>query len=257
MKFYLGTHAAGWLAHLRVPLFVSHRRLQRQKRFPVAVTPWALDSGGYTELRLHGGWALSAVGYAATVRRYRDEIGMLEWAAPQDWMCERDALNATGLTVADHQRRTVDNFLELRAAAPDLTIIPVLQGWTLGDYLRCVDLYEDAGVDLAAEPVVGLGSVCRRQDTTAANTIVVQLASRGLNLHGFGVKINGLGRYGWALGSADSLAWSYGGRLRPPLPGCTHKHCGNCQRYALAWHAKVERAVNRPQQTSLALGDVA
>ena len=45
---------------------------------------------------------------------------MLEWAAPMDWMCEPAMLARTGLTVEDHQRRTVANFLELRERGPEL-----------------------------------------------------------------------------------------------------------------------------------------
>jgi hypothetical protein len=39
--------------------------------------------------------------------------------------------------------------------------MPVLQGWTAGDYWRCADRYDRAGVRLEDYPVVGLGSVCR------------------------------------------------------------------------------------------------
>src|SRR5205807_2659774 len=112
---------------------------------------WALDSGGFTELRLHGGWLTTAAAYVAAVRRYRDEIGRLEWAAPMDWMCEPFMLAKTGLTVAEHQERTVANYLELRSLAPDLPFVPVLQGWSRDDYRRCATPYEKAGVDLAAE----------------------------------------------------------------------------------------------------------
>jgi hypothetical protein len=56
----------------------------------------ALDSGGFTELRLHGGWRTTAAEYVTVVRRYRDQIGCLEWAAPQDWMCEPFMLAKTG-----------------------------------------------------------------------------------------------------------------------------------------------------------------
>jgi len=59
----------------------------------------------------------------------------------------------------------VDNLICLRDLAPDLPIIPVLQGWTVADYLRCADLYDHRGINLAAEPLVGLGSVCRRPAT--------------------------------------------------------------------------------------------
>lgn len=54
---YLGTHETSWLRSAGVPLFISHRRLARLKRtLPVAIAPWALDSGGFSELSLHGGW---------------------------------------------------------------------------------------------------------------------------------------------------------------------------------------------------------
>jgi hypothetical protein len=145
--------------------------------------------------------------------------------------------------VASHQRATITSLLKLRSLAPELPWIPVLQGWSLDDYGRHVDAYDQAGVDLAAEPLVGIGSVCRRQATREIDRIVTTLAGQGLRLHGFGVKTAGLGCYGWALASADSLAWSYAARREPPLPGHRHKNCANCLAYALAWR---ERVVHRP-----------
>jgi len=73
---------------------------------------------------------------------HRDEIGSLESAAPMDWMCEPFMLAKTRLTIAEHQLRTATNYLEMRSRAPDLPFVPVLQGWTLDDYLRCVALYQ-------------------------------------------------------------------------------------------------------------------
>ncbi|MBQ1166450.1 hypothetical protein KBZ21_51530, partial [Streptomyces sp. A73] len=67
-------------------------------------------------------------------------------------------------------------------------------------------MYTDAGIDLAAEPIVGLGSVCRRQAPSEINEIVATLHSHGLRLHGFGVKTQGLSDYGPSLYSADSMA---------------------------------------------------
>jgi hypothetical protein len=245
MDFYLGTHQPGWLGRYHLRFFVSRRRLAGRRRLPVALREWALDSGGFTELRLHGAWQLSAAAYAAEVRRYRDTIGHLAWAAPQDWMCEPAVLRRTGRSVTDHQAATVANYLDLRALAPDLPFIPVLQGWTLADYLRCIDRYTAAGVDLTAAPRVGLGSVCRRQATREVAELVATLHGLGLRLHGFGVKISGLDRYGDFLASADSLAWSYEARRRPALWACTHlwgrphAHCNNCIHWAEQWAAFV------------------
>ena len=236
MRFYLGTHEPAWLSRTTAPLFVSTRRLERRKSLPRAAGRWALDSGGFTELSMYGQWQTSPVDYAARVRRYADEIGGLDWAAPQDWMCEPFMLAKTGLTVAEHQARTIRSVLELRQHLGAL-VVPVLQGYTLDDYQRHADDYTAAGFELEAEATVGLGSVCRRQATGEAERIVHSLAP--LRLHGFGMKTQGLDRYGAVLASADSMAWSYNARRHAPLPGCSHRSCANCPRWAMRWRGRV------------------
>jgi len=234
MEFYLGTHETAWLGRdPRLPLFVSHVRLAKRRTLPQATHPWALDSGGFTQLSQHGHWTITPRQYVTAVRRYHDEIGHLAWAAPQDWMCEPFVLERTGLTIAEHQRRTVTNYIQLRCYAPDLPFIPVLQGWTRDDYLRCVDWYDSSGIPLERLPRVGVGTICRRQDTGQADTIIRSLAP--LRLHGFGVKVTGLLQFGHRLTSADSLAWSYNARKHPPIDGHTHGSCANCLTWASRW----------------------
>ncbi|MPZ79646.1 MAG: hypothetical protein GEV28_04300 [Actinophytocola sp.] len=243
MRFYLGTHQPAWLARdLGVPLLVSHRRLAGRRSLPRATGPWACDSGGFTELSLHGRWRTDERAYVTAVRRYATEIGHLAWAAPMDHMTEQHVLARTGATVRTHQHRTVTNYLRLRELAPDLPIIPVLQGQTVADYHRCADIYERLGVDLAALPLVGVGSVCRRQHTADVEQIMRSLAARGLRLHGFGVKITGLARYAETMSSADSASWSRQGRY---VPGCSpsHRSESNCLRFALAWHDRLGRSL--------------
>jgi hypothetical protein len=242
MMFYLGTHMPSWLDVAPYPLMVSHRRLAGRKTFPRALHPWVLDSGGFTELNLHGAdaYAEGARPYVAAARRYADQIGKLDWAAPQDWMCEPFVLDKTGLTVADHQQRTTDNLLELRHAAPDLPWIPVLQGFAAADYLNHADQYAAAGIDLTVEPTVGVGSVCRRQNTGEVAHILELVASLGIRLHGFGCKGDGLRTYAAHLTSADSMSWSFRARRDRTLPGCTgHKSCANCLRYATRWRDRA------------------
>lgn len=234
-RFWLGTHEPSWLARTAVPLMVSHRRLAGRRSFPRAQGPWVLDSGAFSEIAAHGHFTTSPAGYVTAVRRYAEEIGQLAWAAPQDWMCEPAMLRKTGLDVAAHQQRTIANYLELRASG--LPFIPVLQGWSFDDYLRHAEAYQRAGVDLAAEPLVGLGSVCRRQRTDSIVALIGRL--RPLHLHGFGMKIEGLARAGFGLTSADSMAWSYRARRNPGFAACPHRSCANCLRYALWWRQRV------------------
>lgn len=226
-------------------MFVSRNPLVRDYGglMPRALGPWALDSGGFTELDRNGGWTLSAADYTSFVRRAVREIGEPDFVAPQDWMVEPRMLQRTGLTIDEHQRRTVENFRELRQLL-GTRVIPVLQGWTLYDYLTCVERYESAGIDLGAERLVGLGTVCRRQHVKPTATIVRRLAREGIRLHGFGVKLTGLELYGDALVSADSMAWSLDARWNANhgLPSCdpgVRRSCANCLHYALEWRERV------------------
>ena len=243
MEFYLGTHVLNHLEKTDVPLFISRRAFDKRKSSLDALGSWALDSGGFSELRLNGGWTLNAQEYVDRVNRI-NATPNLRWAAQQDWMCEEVMLEKTGLTVREHQRRTVDNFIELRSLDCDVPIIPVLQGYTMDEYKECFEMFEASGVDLRAEPVVGLGSVCRRQNTEDIERIVACFHAKDLRLHGFGVKTLGLKRYGEMLESADSLAWSFGARYSQShcsihRENPTTKNCANCLTYALEWREKV------------------
>lgn len=253
-QFFLGTHEPTWLARLGMPLLVSRRRLAARckRQLPRAIGTWALDSGGFSELFMFGKWQTPAVQYVAEVRRWSREIGGMKWAAIQDWMCEPVMLKKTGLSVEEHQRRTVESYETLLAAAPEVPWLPVLQGWTHGDYLRHVDLYTDRGHDLRKLATVGLGSVCRRQHTFRAEHMIRELSADGLRLHGFGFKTLGLARVHDVLASADSLAWSFQARKNPPLPECrgVHASCANCIRYATLWALDLESKLDSARWSS-------
>ena len=51
-------------------------------------------------------------------------------------------------------------------------------------------------------------------------------------------------------GAADRRSRQARPRRRPPLPGCEHKSCANCQKYATAWRERVMDMVNRPMQAN-------
>lgn len=266
MVFYLGSHQPAWLERVDFPLFVSHRRLVKRlsprarKPLPVATCTWACDSGAFSELALYGQWRTTPREYLAAVRRYRAEIGGCVAVACQDWMCEpivraggvagRVRFAGTGLSVIEHQRRTVTNALTLLDLDAYVPWLVALQGWEVDDYERCADLYERAGIDLAARPVVGLGSVCRRAATPQIAAIVEAMARRGIKLHGFGVKSKGLENIGPLLASSDSMAWSYRGRR---VAGCApgHKTESNCLAFATRWRAKMLARIPAHRQLTL------
>jgi len=202
---------------------------------PKAASDWCLDSGGFSELSMYGEWRTSVNEYVDDIQRF-ESIGKLQWSAPQDWMCEPWITAKTGKTVEYHIQKTVENYLQL--VAKGCNVIPVLQGWEMGDYERCANVYATNGVDLVKAQTVGLGSVCRRQATSEIGEITQWGYSNGWKLHGFGVKSEGIKRYGQYLHSADSLAWSFSGRyIHDGL--CGKPSCANCLHYALSWRENV------------------
>ena len=212
--FFTSVHQVEFLARARRPLLLSRHRFSGEDgRSPRRTLPrsrvwWGLDSGGFNVLRKHGRYLVSARGYAEEACRYAEEVGSLAWCATMDWVCEPFVRERTRKSVRWHQMKTVESLLELRSLAPGLPWMPVIQGWELRDYLECVALYLRNGIDLRAEPVVGVGSVCSRQGMQEAALIVHALARLDLKCHVFGYKRSGLPDVLHSCVSADSAAWS-------------------------------------------------
>ncbi len=238
MIFYLGTHHEAWLKRLSVPLFISRRQIIKRKTMPRSRVRWALDSGGFTEIKDYGRWTIGPKEFVAQVRRLYDEVGMMDWSGVQNWMCEPEMLKKSGLSIREHQRRTLISYQECCELDASIPWVPILQGWTTDDYLRHLEMYDNAGIDLKTAPLVGVGSVCRRKDTWSARVVGRLLAAEGLRLHMFGVKADTLRILEPHIASADSMAWSWIARRRQILlPECVgiHSRCNNCPRFALKW----------------------
>jgi hypothetical protein len=284
ITFYTGTHRPSWLwsGTAPFPLCVSYSTLHKVKTLHRGLARWILDSRGFSELAEHGRWTIPAEQYAADVARYDEEIGGLQWAATQDWMCHPSVIGGgmlgrvrcagTGLSVEEHLRRTVASFTELTGLWPRYSrrpcpFIPSLQGDSPAALLRCYQMYLDAGVELGSEhPLVTVGSVKWLQASGQLPAAARVLGQLGLHLHWFGVALDGLRRpeiqpdiaSPYAQGgtqSLDSMTWSMTARHEPRMPGCTHagrdgqpSHCNNCPRYAAAWRERLLAKMTAAQQ---------
>ena len=248
-EFYIGTWQLKHIERTNHPLMVSYRWLKNRKKKIEQKAPLALDSGGFTELEKYGEWTVTPQEYVAGIRRLMSDIGLsFDFIAPQDWMCEPHMIEKTGLSVKEHQKLTVDNYLKLKSLAPDLPIIPVLQGFEMNEYQDCFELYVEHGVNLQDEPLVGIGSVCRRQNTDEISHILKTFSTGkyNLKLHAFGVKKLGLVKSKEYIASADSMAWSFRARKDESkcveLPDCASS-CRNCINFALSWAKRIGASV--------------
>jgi hypothetical protein len=237
---------------MEVPFLISRRVLCGRKRKPIgrACVPWVLDSGGFSELSLFGRWRTSPQRYAREAAQWSRSVGRLEWAAIQDWMCEPFILARTGHTLRYHQEKTIESYFVLSELEPDVPWLPVLQGWTTEDYIAHIEMYQKSGIDVSLLPIVGVGSVCRRQGTGFASDLFAELSAMGVKCHAFGVKVTGFRSYAAFIESADSMAWSFAARYQKPMKGCAHKKCNHCLRWALHWRNRI---VSREYETQLRL----
>lgn len=212
MLFYVGLHQLSDARRFD-RAFVSVNRI-RGRRKPIGAAAWIMDSGAFTELSRHGRYRHSVEEYAAEINRWASDPSLVA-AVAQDYMCEPFIIAKTSLSVEEHQRLTIERYDALvKLVDPRIYVMPVLQGYTVADYLRHIDMYGDR---LAPGAYVGVGSVCKRNtDVSAIEQILSAIKDRrpDLRLHGFGLKTTALssGVVLELLESADSMAWSFAAR---------------------------------------------
>ncbi len=240
MKFYIGLHQPSDAQHFE-RAFISVNRIRRRKK-AIGSKSWIMDSGAFTEVATHGGYRSSVAEYATEINRWANDPSLVAVVA-QDYMCEPFIVAKTGLSVEEHQRLTIERYDALvKLVDPRVYVMPVLQGYTVADYLRHLEMYGDR---LRPEAYVGVGSICKR-NTDIRQIEEILTAIKGMRpdllLHGFGLKTTALSS--WVvqecLESADSMAWSFAARRRGRDP--------NDWREAQAF---IEGIKVRPTQLSL------
>lgn len=211
MKFYVGIDHASHAEHLN-RVFISINTVRRRKK-PVAASEWILDSGAFREIEQYGCYRHDPAEYAASVNRLAAINSNLIAAVSQDWMCEPFMVERTGLSVEEHQRRTIERYDALLPLV-NIYLMPVLQGYSLQSYLDHIAQYGDR---LQPGMYVGVGSVCKRNGDVRQIEAILSAIKRvrpDLRLHGFGIKVTALGSgvVRDCLYSADSMAWSFAAR---------------------------------------------
>ncbi|NTG00052.1 hypothetical protein G6L30_07950 [Agrobacterium rhizogenes] len=220
VKFYVGLHQPADAQHFACACISIKRLWRRIKK--IICRDVLIDSGAFTELFQFGKYRHGVGEYASVLfRLWTGGIVMIKAAVAQDYMCEPFILAKTGLTIADHQRLTIERYDALVAELNHLFggecpfhVMPVLQGFAPQDYVNHIRMYGDR---LKRGMWVGVGSVCKRQgDPRAIMRVLQAIAAErpDLLLHGFGVKITSLLHAGVRalLTTADSMAWSYAAR---------------------------------------------
>lgn len=211
MRFFVGLHHPHVAGNFEAAFISVNAIRNRKSSFPAQ--DWIMDSGAFTTIQKHHGYPHPVKEYADQIRRWKNNGNLLA-AVSQDYMCEKFMLDLTGLTVADHQRLTIERYDALLAEDTGVLIMPVLQGYSPSEYLSHIRQYGDR---LKPGMWVGVGSVCKRNSSVVSIWMVLDAIKEerpDLRLHGFGLKKTSLQEpiVRELLYSADSMAWSFAAR---------------------------------------------
>lgn len=219
---------------------ISYNRIEKRKSSWV-VNDWILDCG-FTRI-MSGKPYPSTKKYAHAIYKWANN-GNLVGASTQDYPCFKDALLATNLDVAKHQRITIHRYQQIKKhlkqihlqAMMDMHIdymeyatdcdydiddindfvkseyteidlpyvIPILQGSEPKDYINHLQQYGD----IAKNSWVGVGSLKYRRNAEVQEILTrIKLERPDLKLHGFGLSKKQLNpKITGLLFSADSQA---------------------------------------------------
>ncbi len=219
--FYWGI--AAWrdrsvMKEFRIPnIFISVVNISR---FPLRTLDFAervfVDSGGFQFFTRFNEYPYSPGSYLELIAKDGDIVTHF---ASMDYPCEPELLEKRNATIEQNIRRTVELAVEMdeiiNRVYPFLKekFVPVIQGWRLDDYMRCIELYEDVGIT-ADYNYFGIGSVCRRNSEKEVARIVSAIRKRlggDVKLHAFGTKISNLRvrKFVHSVYSADTSAWNF------------------------------------------------
>ena len=242
MKFFVGLHQPSDAQHFTRCMVSVNRLITRKSDFPVS--DWIMDSGAFSQI-YRTGEHLPMEQYATQVIRW-SRCGSMVAAVTQDYMCEPFILAKTGLTVAEHQRKTVERYVELRNLIPEsIYLMPVIQGYTPQEYVDHIKQYGDL---LVQGMWVGVGSVCKRNSNPGQVCDVLYAIKKerpDLRLHGFGLKKTALEcpEVQALLYSSDSMAWSFATRKQGKGANDWHN--------AKTFEEGIARVLARQRQTTL------
>ena len=200
----------------------------------------ALDSAGFVAMSKWGGYPWSVADYVSLAGSYP-----WSWWASMDFCCEPQIAHDRK-TVQARIKLTADYLSHCRLEAARQGVsdpMPVLQGWLPEDYIDCANRMG------ALPPLIGIGSVCRRQ-IAGPNGLAAVIGALNAGLparvrfHLFGVKGNALAELGPCdrIASIDSMAWDFDARYTKQGP-CTLAHRITCM---TAWYHRM--AGSRPHE---------
>ena len=177
---------------------------------PDTVEQVFLDSGGYSFFSYYPDYPFTIEEYINLANIIKDQSGITR-VVTLDYPCEPDINRSRVSTNEERIQKTVSNAVECIQYDETIPWLPVIQGYTIDEYLYCVDLYKDAGI---TSDYWAIGSICSRKGFPYKIRRIITTLSEALQskIHAFGISLKYLydPQIFNNIYSSDSAAWVWG-----------------------------------------------
>jgi len=169
-----------------------------------------LDSGGFSLMSRYPDYPFSLEEYIDLAYHIKKKYPLTE-IATLDYPCEAEIDRTQLHTNQERMEKTVERAVECIDYDGSLPWVPVIQGYTLGEYYECIDMFDAAGID---EDYYAIGSVCSRKGHPLKIRRLITKVKKRMGddrLHAFGLSLIYLkdSQIFHAIHSSDSAAWNY------------------------------------------------
>lgn len=222
-----------------------------------------IDSGGFTFFNEYDDYPFTIEEYLKKIDSISDRIA---YFASMDYPCEPELIRKRGSSVGEHIDKTIENIIKTHNLIKDkyphlkAKFVPVIQGWTIVDYINCVENYKTAGLWHEYD-YWAVGSVCRRNAVKQTKDILKAIKRTGgkKRLHAFGFKISNFKdrTIKHLLYSCDSSAWGVEAMYTTPWKGTMPpeiKLLSHSLRYRAVFEIykfKIEALLNNKEKNTL------
>lgn len=183
-----GTH----IMYSAAAFWQADKQAWRRRPYPKQTGMRWLDTGGYLLLNKYGRYPFSPDNFANLVSQLQPDF----YGTP-DYPCEPDISRGLRGLMSNEERikATVEQAVKLAELEPLLgrrpQMVPIIQGYSLDEYIYCLDLYKNAAM---LRPYMAVGSMCRRANSPELLAILPRLhdyaESLGVHaLHLFGLRL--------------------------------------------------------------------
>lgn len=183
MKIYYGIDRKCLVSHVENPMISFRTMIKRKSSLIDNGKEWFMDSGAYTFLKEYGQYPISIGKYLKTINQFSPTL----WSI-QDWTCEPSVLRSTRLNVLHHIGNTIESGRQLIDFNDNCVM--VVQGWTIRDYLTCIDYIRDYNL---FTKILGIGTICGRTDVKEVYGILKSIKAEipdYCKIHAFGLSLN-------------------------------------------------------------------